>query len=1340
MSTGSREITVQLKRTVRPEALRVWEAAKANPLVVNVQLPAGQTFDGALLLRAELHAARAGKPGALPLAVSNELTNLTGLSGSSATLEFTSAKMNLDLAGRECRRVVLTIAALWPSTPEEPEGRPETYEIGHLDVYADPTSFAAVDDPPPVNIYAPYSLVSDAIDASAAAMAASEAATEAVANAVRFDAAQTLTRVQRSRARANVGLASAVCVSSVLPATFTPANLDLSVSSAPVSSTIWQDYRARIQDILDSAAASGQKVIWDARVPVAGLVLRSGTFIEALPGCGAIVPNNANLPIFSNEHWDALRDQETPQTPNWATVPKTRGITIDGGTWHGNGQNQIHSNLTEGWTVPLRFFNVEDLTLKNLTIYKPRTFAAQFFNWFNVVFEDIYIDVGVVGGYNFDGLHFNSGERLRGRGLMVKSMDDALAFNADEPWTQSDGVPAFFQSNLLCPGPIRDVQVRDVMLMDAGYGMRVLSGGSRVDNITIDGVSGRHGQHLLCIDNYDEVPFGGTGVRAEGPGNIGTITLRNVNTTWTGGIGYKNGLVYVGCNIDRLIIDGFTRNPDTFEFNLPVLHARRRAWKVEQGVPVEIGEIIFNDYKARLQSSSLSNGVYYHVYNDGCHIKRIEVNNPTVINNDPAATILGSGALVHSVNGGHIDLVEISNPSTNYLATWTRTAGGTIGRTVVRNPRETVWREGGTIADTCIQDDPNEPGVFTLFLRDGMTYADALGGPAHAFTAAQAIGGEFQISNWGALYLHVRQPSYALRRAGTTVTRQGYSFRIRNTDVALTVYTTSAGGGTLAQITGLNLDVAETWLPELEANGNAIRAYLRRKSDGQWLSPSGSWQALRAPCMTAFDNRMPTGQPMIAIQGTAGTAVKCRDVWQRNLTALDYSPEEPEEEEHDDLSAPLLEFRIRDASKVLTAADAPAGYWDEVAKLLDTSGNDNHATAAIGYRPRYLAHNGEDYILLPGTAGNSVSVPYFPELHVGGDLTIEAKISIANKTAGVQVIMERWQNSGAILLADCWHLQITSAGLLRFLASHTGAASVGTTNALSTEAWPFANHEPGWIRVTYDVDNGAGGREIKFWTSEDGETWEQLGETVVVAGATSIIDAPSVLRIGHSSDTGPAYALAGRLFRARVRSGLGDASAVIVDIDPAAAQDGANTFPDAGPHGVEVTINRGTASTRATVIKSGMLLFDGVDDHFTLAAPVALSGSVTYLARQQPFGNFVGVATSGTNAAFSPFHQSNSLHFTDASNAWSLLSHAPAATVRYIARTGKSPDGRLYANGQPESGLVHSVVGAEAEKRLAYIGRRGANYAHGLLGDIAVHPKLSDAGMALGDEWLSVES
>jgi len=1176
--------------------------------------------------------------------------------------------------------------------------------------------------------------VQESVEAAASSAAA---AVEASAKAVRHDMTQDLTRVQRARARANVGLASAVCVSSVLPSTFTPASLDLSVSSVPVSASIWQDYRARIQDLIDSATASGLKIIWDARVPVAGLILRSGTFIDALPGCGAIVPNNANLPIFSNEHYAALRQQADPQNPDWNTLPRTRGITIDGGIWHGNGQNQIHSNLTEGWTVPFRLFNVEDLTLKNLTIYKPRTFAAQFFNWFNVVFEDIYIDVGVVVGYNFDGLHFNSGERLRGRGLMVKSMDDALAFNADEPWTQSDGVPAFFQSNLLCPGPIRDVQVRDVMLMDAGYGMRILSGGSRVDNITIDGVSGRHGQHLLCIDNYDEVPQGGTGVRKEGPGNIGTITLRNVNTTWIGTGGYKNALVYVGASMDRLVIDSYERHPDINPFNLPLVHIRRRDWKVEQELPVKIGEIIVNGYKARLSHAG-TNGVYYHIYNDGADIDRIECNDPTIINTNPEAGIIAAGGLVHSINNGRIGLVEINNPSTNYLATWTRVAtGGVIERTVVKNPRETLWREGGTIGDTGIKDDPSEPGVFTLSVPDGMTYTDALGGPTYMFSPSQAIGGEFNIKSWGAFYLHVRQPGLTLRSGTTTPTRQGYSFRLNGTSVALTVYTVSGGSATLDQVTGLTLDIAETWLPELEANGNLIRGYLQRKSDGQWLNHSGAWQPTRVACVSAYDNRMPAGQPMIAIQG-AGNSVRCRNVWTHNLLATDYAPDPGDEPEVDDLSEPILQFEISDPAKVLTAADAPAGYWDEVAKLLDTSGNDNHATAAIGYRPRYLAHDGEDYILLPGTAGNSVSLPYFPELHVGGDLTIEAKISIANKTAGTQVIMERWQNSGAILLADCWHLQITSAGLLRFLASPTGNVGVGTTNVTSTAPWPFANHAPGWLRVTYDVDNGAGSREVKFWTSEDGETWDQLGDTLTVAGTGSIIDAPSVLRIGHSSDTGAASALAGRLFRARVRSGLGDASAVIVDIDPAACQDGSNTFPDAGPHGVEVTINRGTASTRATVIKSGMLLFDGVDDHFTLTSPVTLGGSVTYLARQQPFGSlFVGFGTAGTNAAFSPFHQSNSLHFSDAGNAWSVLSHAVNATVRYVARTGPAGAGKLFANAQEVSGLMHSVVGNETDKRLSYIGRRGANYAHGILGDIAVHPKLSDAGMAAGDEWLA---
>lgn len=42
-----------------------------------------------------------------------------------------------------------------------------------------------------------------------------------------------------------------------------------------------------------------------------------------------------------------------------------------------------------------------------------------------------------------------------------------------------------------------------------------------------------------------------------------------------------------------------------------------------------------------------------------------------------------------------------------------------------------------------------------------------------------------------------------------------------------------------------------------------------------------------------------------------------------------------------------------------------------------------------------------------------------------------------------------------------------------------------------------------WVRVTHTLDNGAGGNDVKFYTSSNGSTWTQLGTTQTSAGTTS---------------------------------------------------------------------------------------------------------------------------------------------------------------------------------------------------------------------------------------------
>jgi hypothetical protein len=73
------------------------------------------------------------------------------------------------------------------------------------------------------------------------------------------------------------------------------------------------------------------------------------------------------------------------------------------------------------------------------------------------------------------------------------------------------------------------------------------------------------------------------------------------------------------------------------------------------------------------------------------------------------------------------------------------------------------------------------------------------------------------------------------------------------------------------------------------------------------------------------------------------------------------------------------------------------------------------------------------------------------------------------------------------------------------------------------------------VRVTVDVDNGSSGYDVKFWMSDDGVTWAQLGATVTTAGVITLYSGTSVCFVGSR---GLAESIAGKVYRAQIFNGI----------------------------------------------------------------------------------------------------------------------------------------------------------------------------------------------------------
>lgn len=203
----------------------------------------------------------------------------------------------------------------------------------------------------------------------------------------------------------------------------------------------------------------------------------------------------------------------------------------------------------------------------------------------------------------------------------------------------------------------------------------------------------------------------------------------------------------------------------------------------------------------------------------------------------------------------------------------------------------------------------------------------------------------------------------------------------------------------------------------------------------------------------------------------------------------------------------------------------------------------------------------ERFLLLPALANAFASTPDAPANRIAGDLDVRILGALDDFTpAAEQVLISKFSAAGGI--TDAYRLALLPTGILRFSYSTDGA---NVFHRDSTAALPFANFTRGAWRCTVDVDNGAAGHSVRFYTSEDYDpetgpgTWTQLGATVTTAGVIAIFAGSAPLAIGAEADgTLPA---GGKIYRAQLFAGIGGARAV--DFKPDDSKPGAASFSSA---------------------------------------------------------------------------------------------------------------------------------------------------------------------------------
>jgi len=270
-------------------------------------------------------------------------------------------------------------------------------------------------------------------------------------------------------------------------------------------------------------------------------------------------------------------------------------------------------------------------------------------------------------------------------------------------------------------------------------------------------------------------------------------------------------------------------------------------------------------------------------------------------------------------------------------------------------------------------------------------------------------------------------------------------------------------------------------------------------------------------------------------------------------------------------------------------------------------------------------------LICPGVAGNNASAPDSAALSITGDIDIRIWIALADWTPSAkQQIMGKRSGS-----TDFWQFGVNTNGTLIF---ENKVANVTVTAASSTAAPTVADFGAIWVRATYDVDNGASGNDVIFYTSPDGVTWTKLGNTVTTAGATSIADTTAAVRVGSSDGAGSEAV--GICYRAQIYNGI--AGTLAFDANFTTAAKLATSFTESSSNGAAVTINataialparihgardlyQGLTASMPTFSVSGgynIATFDGTADYLK-SAPFSLSQPTSVY-----FTRFYGVASN----------------------------------------------------------------------------------------------------------------
>jgi hypothetical protein len=221
------------------------------------------------------------------------------------------------------------------------------------------------------------------------------------------------------------------------------------------------------------------------------------------------------------------------------------------------------------------------------------------------------------------------------------------------------------------------------------------------------------------------------------------------------------------------------------------------------------------------------------------------------------------------------------------------------------------------------------------------------------------------------------------------------------------------------------------------------------------------------------------------------------------------------------------------------------------------------------------------YLDLPGASGDYASTPDSAAVSITGDIDIRCYVALDDWTPAANSMLVAKFNEA--FNKESFFLDILTSSGLQFLWSEDGLVTQTATSSVTLDA-SAADTSAGaalHLRATMDVDDGASNSAVRFYWSNDGVVWSQLGVTRTSGSVTSIYDSAALLTLGAGRDSGSLFPLSGDMYSAQLYDGIDGTLAA--DFDPTRDASAGDTTFTSSTTGEVWTVN-GNASIDSTIV------------------------------------------------------------------------------------------------------------------------------------------------------------